>query len=128
MKKLMLFFVITLFISCRNEPNDKIVSMFNKLIKTDAIEKKFNEKESVYTWEKRSLGLDTELKNLIDKEIGVIGNKGASFEFETDINGNRIPDRYVTTYIWENPELKISLEFYFKGSNAAETKLFYVKK
>ncbi len=100
MKKLMLFFVIAIFVSCSNM-NSKLENSLSKEIGKEPAKSEIigNDKKSErFTWVDVNAGLQTSLKNTIDKTIGSLPIKESNFDDEK---------YYVQYWVYENTENKI---------------------
>lgn len=100
----MLFFVITIFVSCSNM-NSKLENSLSKEIGKEPAKSETigNDKKSErITWVDVSLGLSQSLKNTIDKEFGSLPIKNNSFW---------IKETQHQYWVYENTEYKLELSF-----------------
>ena len=123
MKKKLFFivFVAFVFFSCTSK-SDKVVSLFTSEIKvkpTVLVEK--NVKETHYKWKSVSLAKNETLKNIVDKEIGILPTKTQELE--------QLGGVFSQYWVWENSDLIVELDYdYGATSNNIDVTLHVTKK
>lgn len=111
MKKLMLFFVVVVFVSCSNL-NSKLENSLSKEIGTPPVENKsLDSKTQMTIWKNVNLDKQNSIKNLVDKVFGALPTKKTVDEEvgEFDKNDKFICSCLKTSYIYENAKNIIEL-------------------
>lgn len=112
MKKLMLFFVVVVFVSCSNL-NSKLENSLSKEIGKEPIQNELikDTKTQIVLWEDVEMGKRDLIKNLVDKEFGSLPTEVSELNQEFDDEYNPIDGAYYQYQVYENTKSKVELSF-----------------
>lgn len=127
MKKLLLFFLLILFLFSCSNMCDKAANTISSEIGKPTNSKEFKDKSKMYVWDGIELGKSDMLKNKIDKVVGMLPTETSDMKQSYDESGNEIKGEFIKYWIYESSTFKINLEYYLNGDKMV-VKLFTQNK
>ncbi len=117
MKKIMLFIVIAVFVSCSNT-NSKLENSLSKEIGKEPIQNELvsGTKTQIVLWEDVEMGKSSLIKNLVDKEFGSLPSEVSDLNQELDDEYNPIDGAYYQYQVYENTKNKVELSFRYSNT------------
>lgn len=104
MKTKLLLLLLSAFILSCSSKSDKVVSSFtNEIGAKPTVLTEKNVKEIHYKWKSVSLAKSETLKNVVDKEVGILPTKTQELE--------QMGGVFSQYWVWEKSDIKIELDY-----------------
>lgn len=109
--------------------DDKIINHISKEIGKPIETRKFP-KGGYSRWEKIKIGEGNTIKNSVDKSFGAMPTKTVDLCQSLDENANPIKGEFCQYWVYENPNLKVELDYIYPKSDKDNmiVKLHIIKK